>query len=291
MIWEGLLWLVGVGLLLILGLSYALTIPMMRRRVPDDPDHPALHGLSCEEVCFNSRDGIKLGGWWIPASSPRGTVIMCPGQNGSMDKDLPQALPLHRAGFNVLMFDFRAHGKSEGKQVTLGLLEQNDLLGAVDYLANERGISRVGVLGFSMGAGVALLVAAQDTRMAAVVVDGAFPQMSTLLINRLRIQKIPTLPARVLGWLTLWIASLRAYRRLYRARPIAVAARISIPVLFIHGDLDPFVSVAEIEGLKARISSPSDLWRVSDVGHRQAFGKYPDEYNRRVVDWFGQHLS
>lgn len=292
MLLPGLLWIAGLGVLLVIGVSYAATIPLMRRRTPDDPDYPAAHGLPCEEVAFPSRDGLLLGGWWIPAQAvPQGTIILCSGQNGSMDKDVPQAVPLHRAGFHVLMFDFRAHGRSEGDTVTLGALEQADLFGALDYLSSARGINRAGVLGFSMGAGVGLLVAAQDERVAALVADGAFPRLAGLLAGYLRIKGVAGPLARGMARLVLLVASLRTRYQLFRANPIDLADRVTAPVLFIHGDRDPFVSVSEIERLAARVSGPHDLWRVADAGHREAHRNRPEEYTRRVVEWFGGHLA
>ncbi len=286
-----LFWLISVGALVLVGVGFAATLPLMRRRTPDPPDHPLHYGMMCEDVNFASRDGLRLAGWWIPAPvAPRGTIILCPGQNGSMDKDVPQAVPLHRAGFNVLMFDFRAHGRSEGGTVTLGALEQADLFGALDYAAGERGADRIGVLGFSMGAGVTLLVAAQDTRITAAVVDGAYPRIAGLLANWLRIHDIPRLLARGLAWLTLIVGSLRTQVLIYRANPADLADRLHTPTLFIHGDQDPFVSPDEIAALVARIPGPAELWRVADADHREAYSHHPDEYNRRVVAWFERYL-
>jgi alpha-beta hydrolase superfamily lysophospholipase len=290
--WIAAFWMISVWALVLIGVSFAATMPLMRRREPDPPDHPAAYGLPCDDVFFASRDGLMLAGWWIPApAAPRGTIILCPGQNGSMDKDVPQAVPLHRAGFNVLMFDFRAHGRSEGQLVTLGALEQADLFGAVDYAVRERGADRIGVLGFSMGAGVALMVAAQDTRINAVVVDGAYLRIAGLLANWLKIRGVPGFLARGLAWLALLAGSLRAQYTIFRANPVDLAGQIHSPTLFIHGDADPFVSPDEIAALVARVTAPTALWRVAEADHREAFTLRPDEYNQRVVAWFEQHMS
>lgn len=291
MVWMGLIWLAGVAVLLAAGLGLAMTIPVMRRRTPDDPDVPQNYAMSAEGVTFASRDGVKLGGWWIPAEAPRGVVIMCSGQNGSLDKDIPQARPLHAAGFSVLMFDFRAHGRSEGELVTLGALEQADLFGALDYLQAERSVSRVGVLGFSMGAGVSLMVAAQDQRIAVLVVDGAYTRLARILAGWFQVRGLPGLLAQGLARLVLVAASLRAQYQLYRANPIDLAARISVPVLFIHGERDPFVSEAEITRLAGQVSGPVEVWRVPEAGHREAYKNHPDGYDRRVVDWFERYLA
>lgn len=291
MILLGLVWLVGVVVLLVASFGLAMTIPVMRRRTPDDPDAPHHYGMPGQEVSFASRDGLRLGGWWIPSESSRGTVIMCPGQNGSLDKDIPQARPLHVAGFNVLLFDFRAHGRSEGEQVTLGALEQADLFGALDYVQAEQGISRVGVLGFSMGAGVALMVAAQDTRIAALVVDGAFTRLTRILTGWFQVRGFPGVLAQALARLVLIAASLRAQYQLFRANPLDLAARITVPVLFIHGARDPFVSTAELTQLAERVAGVVEVWQVPDAGHREAYKKHPREYDRRVVAWFEQALA
>ncbi len=271
------LWIISVWLLLLLALGFAATMPLMRRREPDPPDHPRVYGISCEDVTFTSRDGLQLGGWWLPAESARGTVIMCPGQNGSMDKDVPQALPLHRAGFNVLMFDYRAHGRSEGETVTIGALEQADLFGALDYLAAEHNITRVGVLGLSMGAGVALMVAAQDTRIAALVVDGAYSSITRLLSGYLRAKGFPGLLARGGAWLMLIAGSLRMGYQIYRANPADLVARITSPTLFIHGDQDTFVSSSEVAMLRDAIDALTDLWRLADSGQREVFRHHPED--------------
>src|SRR5260221_10569117 len=105
---------------------------LLQRRQPDPPDPPSNYDLAFEEVHFTSRDEVKLFGWWIPADNAIGTIVLCHGQNGSMDGDTKQAVPLREAGFNVFMFDFRAHGRSEGEYVTMGMYEKEDLLGVMD---------------------------------------------------------------------------------------------------------------------------------------------------------------
>src|SRR5258708_26652422 len=142
---------------------------LLRRRQPDPVVRASNYGIAYEEVHFMRRDGMKVVGWWIRVDKPISTIVMCHGQNGSMDGDTRQRPPLHEAGFNVLMFDFRAHGRSEGESVTMGMYEKEDLLGVLDYLAAERGINQVGVLGFSMGAATALMTAGLSDRICALV--------------------------------------------------------------------------------------------------------------------------
>ncbi len=293
MVLAGVVWLVSVALIVALALGFAATVPMMRRRIPDEPDHPTLHGMSCNAAEFFSReDQTKLGGWWIPAptGTVHGTIIVCPGQNGSLDKDIPQVKPLHDAGFNVLMFDFRAHGKSAGQLVSLGVLEQFDLLGALDYVQQIHGAEQVGVMGFSMGAGVALMTAAQDARIAALVVDGAYPRLAGLLTAWGRMRGIPLVAARGLAWVMLLIGSLRVRYQLYRANPADVIAKVKVPTLFIHGEADPFVSTEEVQKLVKAAAGPTELWCVAGAEHREAYTLHRDDYNQRITAWFARFL-
>jgi fermentation-respiration switch protein FrsA (DUF1100 family) len=85
-------WL-GVGITILLlaalaGLAWAGSSKLMARRTPNPQTSPADHGLAYEDVHFQSRDGLRLGGWFIPANSARGTVIFCHGHAGSMDPDV-----------------------------------------------------------------------------------------------------------------------------------------------------------------------------------------------------------
>ncbi len=285
------LWLLGVWMLLGVVLGYLATLPLMRRREPDPPDDPANYGLPRQAVYFPSRDGLQLGGWWVPANNARSTLIVCPGLNGSADKDVPLLVPLHKAGFNVLLFDWRAHGRSEGELVTLGALEQADLFGALDYVQHEHGAERVGVLGLSMGAGVALMVAAQDQRIAALALDGVYPSLKGMATNYLRTRGVPRRVGRALVGMALLMGSLRAGHLLLDVQPRRFAARLSVPTFFIHAAHDEFAPLDAIEHMRERIDAPTALWVVPECAHREAFARYPQEYGERVAGWFLSQLS
>jgi pimeloyl-ACP methyl ester carboxylesterase len=96
------------------------------------------------------------------------------------------ALALSRAGFTVLMFDFRAHGDSAGERSSLGVLEKRDVVGAVDFLGTLEGLEtkRIGVFGVGMGAHAAVLAAADRPALRVLVLDGLYPDASYELARR-----------------------------------------------------------------------------------------------------------
>ena len=259
---------------------------VIKRRPPDVCTNPADYGLRYEEVAFNSRDGLTLRGWFIPAEEPRGTVVFCHGHIGSMDPDVEYAPAFHDRGYHVLMFDFRGHGRSEGRRVSMGYHERLDLLGAVDYL-NSRGIVRVGVLGFSMGGAVAISTAPHSEAICAVVSDGAFARMRNAIASGARERGWP-------GWvspLIVCLASLRLGAWLPKADPIRWVDKIAPKALFIiHGGLDPYISPAEVQDLYARAGEPKELWVAPEAGHRQVDRQNPEEYRARLLAFFDAWL-
>jgi len=264
---------------------------IIKRRTPDVRTDPADHGLSYEEVAFQSRDGLTLRGWFIPAEKPQGTIVFCHGHAGSMDPDIEYVPTFHDHGYNVLMFDFRGHGRSEGRRVSMGYYERLDLLGAIDYL-RSRGIDRVGVLGFSMGGAVAISTAPQSEAIRAVASDGAFARLRSAITSGARERG---LPGWVAGWvspLMICLASLRLGAWLPKADPIRWVDKVAPrALLIIHGGLDPYVSLAEVQELYARAGEPKELWIVPEANHRMVDKQRPDEYKARLLAFFDKWLN
>jgi alpha-beta hydrolase superfamily lysophospholipase len=284
--------LTSAVLIAVAGLTWHATAQVIRRRTPDAPADPADLGLMYEPVTFPSRDGLRLGGWFVPAADPvHGTVIFCHGHAGSLDPDLRYVPAFQQHGYNVLQFDFRAHGRSEGQHVSMGYYEQSDLLGAVDHL-QERGIKRVGVLGFSLGGAVAISTAAQCPTIVAVVSDGGFARILPTLERGLQQRGVPGWLARSLAPIIVRIAGRRLGCDLQAADPLRWIHQISPrSVLFIHGGQDTYVPQAEIEQLYAAAGNPKALWIVPEAEHRRVDQARPEEYMARVLGFFDQSLN
>ncbi|MFQ3536043.1 MAG: alpha/beta fold hydrolase [Aggregatilineales bacterium] len=271
--------------------AYLMARALIRPVPPSPPDSPERYGLSFEEVSFLSRDQLRLAGWWIPAAQPtQRTVVICHGREGSRERELPHAKTLHQAGFNVLMFDFRAHGRSEGQHITFGMYEKDDLLGALDFLAG-RGIKRVGVLGFSLGATTAIITAAVTDRIAAIVAEGPVARLKPTLARRLWRYGIPV----PLGWLlaawALVFATALTRGRIDQVDAIRWIPHIRAPILLIHGAQDDLISAAEVAELLARCGSRAVVWRVAGAGHHEASQAAPEAFKQHMLEWFIKHLS
>jgi dipeptidyl aminopeptidase/acylaminoacyl peptidase len=96
-------------------------------------------------------------------------VIVLTGSGSTRDDVLDHAALVARAGYGALFLDFRGHGNSGGRIMDLGWGAERDVHSAVSWVLGQPGVTRVGVLGLSMGGEVALTAAAEDPRIAAVV--------------------------------------------------------------------------------------------------------------------------
>jgi uncharacterized protein len=263
---------------------------LIARRKPDPATSPKGNGLDFEEVSFQSGDGLKLGGWYIPAMNSDRTIIFCAGANGSIDPDVIYAPWFHAAHFNVLMFDWRAHGRSEGSITTLGYHERYDLIAAVEF-AKSKGATQIGVLGFSMGGAVALSTAAVTPSIEAVAIDGAFVHVLSAVAGGLIERGLADWLAYSLARLFLVMTNLRLGINLFEIDPVRWIDRIAPrPLLLIYGDRDPYVSKSEIDQLVDRANEPKEIWRVAEAAHRNIHVLRPEEYRIRLVQFFDQNL-
>ena len=254
---------------------------------------PADQGLVYEDVTFPSvGDNIPLRGWLINAAGSK-TIILVHGADGNRDDPtigLPQVTAaLARHNYAVLAFDLRAHGQSGGAHTTLGQRETRDVAGAIRFL-QQRGRTTLGAIGWSLG-GVTLLNSAPDQpALAALVCDSAFADLSDILDFTLpRRDHLPGFFNRGIYLMSRVVVGAAVSRN----SPEQAVARLGPrPVLLIHGQDDADVPVAHAYRLqRAGAGNPRlQLWVAPGATHARAFKVYPDEYLRRVIAFFDEHL-
>lgn len=247
-----------------------------------------------DDVEFSSRGDpdVVISGWWIPSSSGTSSAVVQVHGLGSCKRDpinLLEAGMLHRLGFNVLMIDLRNEGESTitNGRYAGGLLEYRDVLGAWDWLQSAKSIpaARIGLAGFSMGAAAVLIAAGQESRVRAVWEDSGFADINVTISDELARRGLPgflapaaTLVARLDG---LDLSSLA---------PVDVPAKMrGRDLAVIHGTADTRLPVKHAYALIDACAS-ADLqpyvWLVAGVEHMKAITTYPEEYERRLGEFF-----
>ncbi|CAN5645171.1 MAG: alpha/beta fold hydrolase [Actinomycetota bacterium] len=244
-------------------------------------------GIEYEDMVFQTEDGLEISGWWLPNPEARRTIITLAGHNAARHHVLGISSALHRAGANVLLFDNRGRGTSEGDKISLGHYERLDAEAAADYVVRRTPNLPLGMMGFSMGGAVAIMAAARDERIKAVVADSAFASQSRLITYHLR-QYV----GRFFAPAIFRLAKGALHYDIHEVEPGKDAAKISPrPVMFIHGELDTVTDPDDSIAMYKAAGEPKELWIVEGAGHVDAYFQDRGEYSWRVAEFFEKHLG
>jgi fermentation-respiration switch protein FrsA (DUF1100 family) len=217
---------------------------------------PDFLGLEHDEVFLETSDGIRIHGWFLPAlarRSPSYTVLVCHGNAGNISGRLDRALRLHRElGVDVLLFDYRGFGRSEGAPSEEGTYR--DAAAAHRYLVGERGIASEGLIlfGESLGAAVAIELSLRE-RAGALVLEAPFTSIAEM--------------TRVA------YPFLSPFTSLVRTRydNLKKIPEVAVPLLLFHGRRDPVVPFEQGEALFQSAREPKTFVAVENAAHADAF--------------------
>ena len=252
------------ALLLILGIvasqlpgagAGALLHPGRRRVVGPPPP-------TCSERTF-AGDGVSLQGWQCRTSSPRrGTVVYLHGVADNRTSGAGLVDRFGRRGFDVIAYDSRAHGESEGDACTYGYFEKVDLHRVLDAIVDPGPIVLIGT---SLGAAVALQEASPDRRVVAVVAAETFSDLRTVATERAPFFFTAGVVARAFE-----LAEQQGRFQVDAVSPVAAASTLSQPVLLIHGAEDTDTRPAHSQRVLAALAGPKRLILVPGAGHNQS---------------------
>lgn len=248
---------------------------------------PATAGLSYEDIEFPSRhDGIRLKGWLIKGNGNKQTIIFAHGYGRNRLQDDVPLLPLVQAlvarDINVVMFDFRNSGESEGHITSVGFYEVDDLLGAVDFVESRSDVNhRITVYGFSMGASTAILAATKEPRIAAVIGDAPFADLHTYLCDNLSVwSNLPKVP---FNYTILSVIPMLTGLKTEEVSPLQEMNKLGgRPLLLIHGEADVDIPASHSLVLQQRYAN-TQLVLVPKAGHVASFRTDRVEYFKAVA--------
>ena len=271
------LWrLLPLALLVPLVFPYLIaTLYVHRFKVPNADPSVVLAGRAFEDVRFTAADGLSLRGWFLPAvhgPSAR-TLLICHGIGANRSSFLPFVQVGDTLGANVLLFDFRGHGDSDGHTVSLGYHETLDVHAAIAYLRTERPEQACEIvgLGVSMGAAPLIRAAAElEQPLQGFILDSGFASAVELTDNVLT--AFPAVVRPCLAGLGVPLASLDAGCWLPDVRPVDQIHRLRAPVMIIHAQDDSLIPADHARRLFEAAVEPKSLW-IADTGdHCSAFG-------------------
>jgi uncharacterized protein len=240
---------------------------------------PANVGLVYEPVAFESADGIRLTGWYVPAEQPpnardRGrepantpfTVLMCHGNGGNLMHLLDSLELFHSLGLSCLAFDYRGYGTSRGRPTEAGTYL--DAQAAYDWLTGTKGIppEQIILFGRSLGGSIAAHLAGR-VRAAGLVIESAFVSF-------------PDVAAGFYPYLPVWLFA----RFLFRYDTLAYVRKIRCPVMVVHSRDDELVPFASATRLFEAAHEPKRLVEIAG-GHNEGFLLSGDAYRQAWLTW------
>lgn len=229
----------------------------------------------------------QVKGWFIPGAPGKGAVILLHSLRADRRSMLGRARFLNRAGYAALMFDFQAHGETPGRFMTFGLLESDDVDGAVRYLRSRLPGEKIGVLGSSLG-GAAVLFGDAARTVDALVLEAVYTTLPEAVENRLMLRFGS--PGRYLAPLLLWQVRPRLGLNVDDLSPIDHIDAIAAPLLVIAGSQDRRTTLAQSQRLFERAPAPKSLWVIDGARHQDLHLYAGRAYERRVLRFFQRHL-
>ena len=235
------------------GLPFLMAAAMVYRPRVVPPESPRDYGLTYSEAAFTAADGTQLAGWWIDAGDVdavnrpgrrNATVVLVHGLGGGKFDLLPTAAGFNLAGYDVLLFDLRAHGASEGNLTSFGDRERLDVEAAVAFAREQKPRQPVYGVALSMGGAAALAARDEDggspfDALAVIETYGRWSDLAEDLVDRQFTEPIRS----VARWVALPAAMASSGRNLSVFNPIDQAADMwPTPLLVVHSRGDTLIN-------------------------------------------------
>jgi cephalosporin-C deacetylase-like acetyl esterase len=284
----------GGGILLatlLFALFISLHVSRPRRRTY--MDHyvfsPFETGVPAESVSFTTADGVTLRGWWLVGSRDRVVIGLC-GRMGTKSDLLGVGSYLNKAGYHVLLFDYRDCGESERAVKSMGALEQRDVTAAIDFVHTKMPNAPIGIIGFSLGASLGIVAASGDPRISALVSDCPFSSSKNLIAGRLG--RFFPLPLPLLFWgVRLWTRLLFGHDN--RNMDIISAAqtlKLNDHLVIVSGS-DSVIPPSQQRDVYEAAPHPKTLWEDKMGEHCEMYFIDRKKYVERIISFFDNALG
>jgi pimeloyl-ACP methyl ester carboxylesterase len=229
---------------------------------------------------YGSRDG-----WFFPGLRGAPVIILCHGYKWQRSDVLTLATTLEENQYNVFLFDFSGHGKSQGS-TTFGPREATEVLTAIAVMAQRSDVDRtkIGLWGADVGGYAALAAAAADRRVAGVVVESVYDYPLDFFTIELDREGYGSMP--IIGWMSR--LGFRLAELPYRGQP-SLAARLGslskIPKLFIALRENQQLAESTLR-LFAAAPEPREQWVMPQSSYVTMTNDEKRTYDTAVLSFF-----
>lgn len=248
---------------------------------------PHFQAQTFEAFELQTFDHLRIKGYYRATEQgrPKAVIIFVHGIGGKKEHFMGSAEMLAREGFAGLVFDGRAHGKSEGKYCTYGFKEKRDIQALVKWIQKREPGAKIGIWGNSLGGAIALQALAIEPGLSFGIVQSTFTDLEQIVFDYQN-RMFRGFGSRYLSDKALRKAGLIADFDPQQVKPLAAAARIQQAVLVAHGDQDANISVEYGKSIYQALLSPQkELVIVPGADHFDLFDKGGARLNQRFIDF------
>ena len=217
-------------------------------------------------------------------------VIAVHGYTDSANFMVPVAKQFLKYGYNVLMPNLRAHGKSEGKYIGMGWLDKDDIILWIDYLIATYGNIKIILYGISIGAATVMMASGEDlpSNVRMIIEDCGYTSVWDEFAYELKyLFKMPKFPALYNANI---ITKIKAGYSLKKASCVKQIKKSKLPILFIHGDKDKFVPFCMLDKLYEAAGEKKEKLVIQGAGHAEASLISPEKYWHTVRKFIKRYI-
>ena len=225
-----------------------------------------------EDLYIRSADGLSLHGVWVPAEFANGTMILVHGSRSSQLADFGLVLESYNnEGYNLLLPEQRCHGKSEGRYITFGVKESDDILRWIEYHNIAFGEYAIVLCGLSMGASTVMYLAEESLprNVKGIIADCGFTSPKDIIGTVYK--NVTHFPAGPSLWAADLFTRLFAGFRLSEKDTRIALSKNRLPILLVHGLNDEYVPCKMSIEAYAACSGHKELLLVKGAGHGVSF--------------------
>jgi uncharacterized protein len=244
--------------------------------------------LPKRELFVPSPYGYTLYGFYIPCEGSQKTAIIVHGITCTLYDSVKYLNLFRKRGFNVLLYEQRNHGRNARKNTTYGFYEKYDLKAIVDWAFARLGPGGVvGTMGESLGAATVLQHSAIDPRVAFVIADCPYSDLTVLFRFRLKTD-YHLVPFPLLNLADLFCRLMTGFS-FAKVSPIRDIAAVKTPIFWVHGEHDVYIlPQMSVDMYNAKRLGIKKLFIAPNAGHAEAFWNNQREYDRQVGEFLAE---